>query len=125
MKTDAIKLLVLALVAGGSLTAKAEPDVMTKTFPVKPGGKLVLNVDRGSVHITTSSSEQVEIKISRELKRGSVAEAKRIFEQHKIEMTSSDNEVKIEAQNPQKLFGGNSAFNRLQVDYIIAIPSKF
>ena len=44
---------------------------MTKTFPIKPGGKLVMNVDRGSIHITTSVSDRVEVKVTRELKNSS------------------------------------------------------
>src|SRR5712692_4942818 len=94
MKTNHIKLMAVALVAAGAITARAEEDVITKTFPVKAGGKLTLNVDRGSVHITTSDSDKVEVKITRELKRASAAEAQKVFEQHKIELSSTDNEVK-------------------------------
>src|SRR5437016_6611819 len=126
MKTNHLRLLVCSLFAGtASLIAQADQDIITKSFPVKAGGKLIMNVDRGSVHITTSDSDKVDVKITRELKRASAAEAKKVFEQHKIELSSTDNEVKIEAQNPQKHFGFNSPFNRLQVDYTIAIPAKF
>ena len=125
MRTNHVRLLVLALFAAGAVIANADDDVITRSFPVKPGGKLTLDVDRGSVHITTSDSDKVDVKITRELKRASAAEAKKVFEQHKIELSSTDNEVKIEAQNPQKHFGFNSPFNRLQVNYTIAIPARF
>jgi DUF4097 and DUF4098 domain-containing protein YvlB len=127
MKSNHSKLLLAAtlLLAAGTITAQADPDVITKTFPVKAGGKLTMNVDRGSIHITTSSSDQVEVKITRELKHASATEAKRVYEQHKIDLASRDNEVKIEAQNPQKGFGFNNPFNHLQVDYTVAIPAKF
>jgi len=126
MKSNYSKLLFAALfVAGVSITANADQDLITRSFPVKAGGKLTMNVDRGSIHITTSDSGKVDIKITRELRRASSAEAKRVFEQHKIALTSDDNEVKIEAQNPQKGFGLNNPFNHLQVDYTIAIPAKF
>jgi DUF4097 and DUF4098 domain-containing protein YvlB len=125
MKTNDLKWLVLALLAAGAVTANADQDVITKSFAVKAGGKLSLNVDRGSIHITTSDSDKVDVKITRELKQASSNEAKRVFEQHKIELTSKDNEVKIEAENPQKRFGFNNPFNRLQVDYTITIPAKF
>src|SRR5437870_5901802 len=125
MKHNHVRLLTLTLFAAGALTAKAEQDVITKTFPVKAGGKLTLNVDRGSIHITTSDADKVDVKVTRELKNASAAKAKTVFEQHKIELTSTDNEVKIEAQNPQKPFGFNNPFNRLQVDYTIAVPARF
>src|SRR5712671_807321 len=125
MKTNYLQSLAVALIAAGAVTANADQDVITKSFPVKAGGKLTLNVDRGSIHITTSASDKVEVKITRELKHASTAEAKKVFEQHKIELTAKDNEVKIEAENPQKVFGFNNPFNRLQVDYTIAIPARF
>jgi len=125
MKTKHVRLVALTLFAAGTVIAKADEDVITRSFPVKAGGKLTLNVDRGSVHITTSDSDNVAVKITRELQRASAAEAKKVFEQHKIELSSTDNEVKVEAQNPQKGFGFNNPFNRLKVDYTISIPKKF
>jgi DUF4097 and DUF4098 domain-containing protein YvlB len=125
MKTTPVRLLTLALFVAGAVAVKADQDIITKTFPVKAGGKLRLNVDRGSVHITTSSSDKVDVKITRELKRGSTAEIKAVLEQHKIELSSTDNEVKIEAQNPHKLFDFNNPLHRLQVDYTISIPARF
>jgi len=125
MKTNYIRWLACAFVAVGTVVAKADEDVITRSFTVKPGGKLILKVDRGSVHVTTSDTDKVDIKITRELKRASAAEAKMVFEQHKIDLSSTDNEVKIEAQNPQKHFGFSSPFNRLHVDYSISIPARF
>src|SRR5438445_4471240 len=125
MKTNHVSLVAFALLTVGTVIANADEDVITRSFPAKPGGKLTLNVDRGSIHITTSDSDKVDVKITRELKRASAAEAKKVFERHKIELSATNNEVKIEAQNPQKHFGFNSPFNRLQVDYTIAIPAKF
>src|SRR5436190_11589814 len=126
MKPNHPKLLFGALLLGlGVISASADPNVITKSFSVKPGGKLTMNVDRGSIHITTSDSDKVDIRITRELKHASAAEAKRVYEQHKIDLTSQDNEVKIDAQNPQKGFSFNNPFNHLQVDYAIAVPSKF
>ncbi len=37
----------LALCAMGATVAKADQDIITKTFPITAGGKLTLNVDRG------------------------------------------------------------------------------
>ena len=76
MKQTHKLLLIAALFTAGAVSVQAEEDVITKTFAMKPGGKLVMNVDRGSIHITTSDSEKVEVRIKRELKDASAAEAK-------------------------------------------------
>jgi len=126
MKPNHSKLLLATLLlAAGVAATRADQDVITKSFSVKPGGKLTMDVDRGSIHLTTSDSGKVDIKITRELKHVSAAEAKRVYEQHKINLSSQDNDVKIEAQNPQKGFSFNNPFNHLQVEYTIAVPSKF
>ena len=125
MKKNHAKLLALALVAAWAPGAKADEDIITRTFPARAGGKLTLDVDRGSIHLTTSDSDKVDVKITRELKNASTAEAKEVFERHKIELTSTDNEVKIEAKAPQKFSSFKNPFSRLQVDYSIAIPAKF
>src|SRR5215831_13017048 len=125
MKQTQKMLLTAALFTAGALSVRAEEDIITKTFAMKPGGKLVMNVDRGSIHITTSDSEKVEVKITRELKDSSAADAKRVFEQHKIEFTPRDQELKIEVTSPQASSGLKKLFSRMQVEYAIAIPAKF
>jgi DUF4097 and DUF4098 domain-containing protein YvlB len=125
MKKNLVNLLVSALFAVCVPGAKAEEDVITRTFPAKAGGKLTMNVDRGSIHVTTSDSDRVQVRITRELKSASTAEAKKVFEQHKIELTSTANEVKIEAKAPEKFSSFRNPFSRLQVDYTIAIPRRF
>jgi hypothetical protein len=111
--------------AAMTLSVYADQDLITKTFPIKAGGKLVMDVDRGSIHITTSDSDKVEVKITRELKNASASESKRVLEQHKIEFTTGDKEVRIEATSPKKFSGFNNPFSRLQVEYTLAIPARF
>jgi DUF4097 and DUF4098 domain-containing protein YvlB len=125
MKMNRSMLLGLALLTACELPAQAQQDLITKTFPVKPRGSLTINVDRGSIHVTTSDSDRVDVKVIRELKHASASEAKKLFEQHKIDITSADNEVKIEAPNPQRNSIFSNPFNRLRVEYTIAIPTRF
>ena len=123
MKQNQAVLLALGFLAFSALTAAAEQDVITRTFPVKAGGKLIMNVDRGAIHITTSDSDHVDVRIKQELKHSSDAEARKLIEQHKIELSSTDNEVKIEVPDSHEFH--ELKFNRLRVDYTIAIPARF
>ena len=61
-----------------------------------------MNVDRGSIHVTTSDSDKVDVKVVREVRRVSAAQSKEILEQHKINITESGNEVRVEAEHPKK-----------------------
>jgi DUF4097 and DUF4098 domain-containing protein YvlB len=126
MKTiTSTTVLALAIFAAGAARARADEDIITKSFSVERGGRLVMNVDRGSIHITTSDSDKVEMKIEREVRRASSAEAKQILEQHKINMTQSGNDVTVEARNPQGPGWSGDRFKRLQVAYTLGIPARF
>jgi len=126
MKTTSISLLCAGVLALAIGNARAEQDIITKTFEVKPGGTLTMKVDRGSIHINTSASDKVDVRVVRDVKRVSDSKAKEIIEQHKIDMSENAGTVLISAENPQKnKFLGKNPFNNLQVDYTISVPSKF
>jgi DUF4097 and DUF4098 domain-containing protein YvlB len=118
-------LIILTSALFAACAARAEEEVITKSFSVKPGGALVMDVDRGSIHVTTSDSDKVDIKVVREVRRTSSSKAKGIIEQHKIDISQDGNEVVIQAKNPQTFGGFKNIFNNLQVDYTIALPSRF
>jgi DUF4097 and DUF4098 domain-containing protein YvlB len=119
----------VAVLAAASTVAAfaAEKDVIDKTFTVTPGGNLVMRVDRGAIHVTSGNSDKVEVKVVRELKRGSDSEAEEIYAQHKIDISQDGNTITVEADNPNKSGGffHKNPFNNLRVDYTISIPHSF
>jgi DUF4097 and DUF4098 domain-containing protein YvlB len=115
----------VGFLAASVLAVCAEEDITTKSFTVKPGGKLLMKVDRGSIHVTTSSNDKVDVRVVRQLKKVSAAQAREVFQQHKIDITGTDNEVNITAGNPRKGVRFKDPFNHLQVDYTIAVPRRF
>jgi DUF4097 and DUF4098 domain-containing protein YvlB len=121
--------IVLALCAAASLSLEswaANKDVMERTFEVTPGGHLEMQVDRGSIHISSSESDTIKVRVIRELKRASQKAAEEVYELHKVDITQSGNTVRVESQNPQKFrIFRKDPFNRLQVEYDVAIPSRF
>ena len=96
-----------------------------KTFEAKPGGTLEMRVDRGSIKILSADSGKVEIKVVRELKRGSKEEARQAYEEHKIEMTQNGDTVVIRSEQPGFLKGLKNSRRNLQVEYTISVPAKF
>lgn len=107
----------------------AEPDIINKSFTAKPGDNLAMKVDRGSIKIVTGNSDKVEIKVVRELRRGTDDKAREIYDLHKIDFTQSGNTIRIEADNNKQKGGWfksfNSPFNYLHVQYTVTIPSQF
>jgi DUF4097 and DUF4098 domain-containing protein YvlB len=120
-----IRQLCLSLLLLPALTALAEQDVINKSFEVKPGGTLSMNVDRGTIKILTANTDKVEIEVVRELKRASAEKAQEVYEQHKIDFNQDGDSIRIEADDKARLNPFKNIFNNLQVEYTITVPAKF
>src|SRR5436309_15517474 len=60
----------------GTVVDAAEYDRrIEKEFQVSPGGKLIVQADRGSIKINSNTSDRVHVRVLRQVKGGSQAEA--------------------------------------------------
>ncbi len=69
-----------------------------KTFDVEPGGTLELDVDRGNVWVKTGSSSVVRFEIERTIAVDNEKDAKRIFDQHKVDFAHKSDGVRMESK---------------------------
>ncbi|HLX70326.1 MAG TPA: protein kinase [Verrucomicrobiae bacterium] len=101
----------------------------TTSFAVAPGGKLTMDVDRGSVHISGSDRDTVEVRVTRRVTHASASKAAALIKEHRIELRQTGNDVSITAHSPPSL-GIKSFFEifsrpNLDVRYEIAVPRKY
>lgn len=101
----------------------------TTFFTTAPGGKLIMNVDRGDVRISSADTDKVEVHVAREVEHASGAEAARVIRNHRIQFRKTGNQISITSDSPSMLKTGSffSLFGRpnLQVHYVITVPQKF
>jgi hypothetical protein len=98
-------------------------DEITDSFAVKPGGTLNFDSDLASVEITTSETDRLRADFTREFKVGSAQEADALRQKLDVQMTKTDNDVKITVRwagdrNDREL-------RKVHVSFRIAIPRKF
>jgi hypothetical protein len=123
MKTQFARIFSVLSLAAVTAVA-AEKNTQSKSFTVKPGQNLVMQVDRGSIKLLTADSDKVDIIVVRELKRGSDEEARKMYEKHQIEITQDGDTVRVETE--KGLFDGvKNALRHLQVEYTVTVPSRF
>src|SRR5687767_3041740 len=91
---------ILSALVVPALTALGEQDVINKTFGVKAGGTLTMDVDRGTIKVVTGTGEKVEVEVVRELRRGNAEDAREVFEKHQIQFEQEADGVRIEATTP-------------------------
>jgi len=98
-------------------------DEITDSFAVKPGGTLNFDSDLASVEITTSETDTLRAEFVREFKVSSAQEADALRQKLDVQMTKTDNDVKITVRwagdrNDREL-------RKVHVSFRIAIPRKF
>lgn len=121
-------LLVLGVsLALATPAARAElEDRLEKSFPVSPGGRLVIQADRGSIDIKTAETDTVSVEVTRTARTSDREQADRLFGAHEVTFRHEGNQLEIVA-GPQ---GALSRFrrdlwNRLQVRYVVTLPRRF
>ncbi|MBI3849358.1 MAG: hypothetical protein HY298_03550 [Verrucomicrobia bacterium] len=132
MKTNVFKITRAGLLVGALFTAATAfalgeyDNNLKKSFPASPGGKLVVDADRGAIDVTTGETDKVEVQVFRKLRGLSQSRADEIFKAHEMTFEQQADLVTVSAKF-QGATGG--LFNRggsgLQVRYQISIPKKF
>ena len=116
----------LAVLLASCLSVAAETqEQINKSFAAKPGGKLVLDVDFGSVQITTNSTGEVTIDVLRKVSRRNKADEEAFLRDHAVSITQDGTTVTIysrgKSKNPRWWFGSQ----RTEGKYTITVPAQF
>ena len=123
--------LALALVAGSALlltpvlVRAAMEETLQKQFDVKPGGRLVIEADRGSIDLTTGDTDKVEIAVHRKVGRGNQAKGTELLERHEVTFESVDSTVTVRARSKGGLSGWRNSWSNFQVNYRVTLPKGF
>ena len=123
--------LTLAIVA--TLLASVLPvaraatqDNLEKTFPATPGGKLILDVDRGSIEVVGGDGSEVKVEVFRKVSARTESKEKEILREHQVDFQQDGNTVTVRARgqkNSDKLWNLNRT--RFDFRYVVSVPQKF
>jgi len=118
-------LLLMASAVPGLQAATTESH-LEKTFPVKAGGQLTIEADRGSIDIATDDRADVVIEVRRKVSNASAQKAAELFGAHVVTLEQDGDRVLVRAQvkeEARRIFdrGGQS----FQVEYRVKTPKQF
>lgn len=118
---------VAVLAVTGAMAAAADTeDKLTKTFEVKPGDKLIVEADRGSIEVKSAETERVDIEVTRKVGRGSRYRAEEVLKNHEITFTQEGDAVRVRGEFKKGWDRGwFSKGGNLQVRYQIHVPKQF
>ncbi|HWY76955.1 MAG TPA: DUF4097 family beta strand repeat-containing protein, partial [Verrucomicrobiae bacterium] len=101
---------------------------LEKAFSANAGGKLVVEVDQGTVDILPVESGKVQIHVSREVRGGNKAQADELFDNHEVTMQQEGGTVTVLAKRKKNLSlsaGWLRGQLQMNVHYQISIPKRF
>jgi len=129
LKSFGLVIPAAILVVFFSLNAFAdERQEINRIFDVSPGGQLTLETDLGSVELTSSRSNKVEVRVILNAKTRNRDRAEEIFDHFHIEFNQEGDDVYILAEYDYKR--GSLRFwdrkrSRLRVKYFITVPARY
>jgi hypothetical protein len=125
LKNMKLTLLVLALTSCAVLAATEEQT--NKSFQVTPGGTLVVDVNFGSIEVSTNSSGAVAVSVWRKVTRGSAEKEQKFLTENPVVFLQEGNTVTVRCRsNLKEKFNWFSGFgNHNEAKYTILVPALF
>src|SRR5262245_45470412 len=114
------------LLAASTLAATDVEDRLAQSYQVKPGGKLTVEADRGSIEVKSSNGDHVAIEVFLKVKGESRARAEEVLKNHEVTFSQDGDTVRVHGE-VDKGWAGNwrDKGRNLQVRYLISVPKKF
>ncbi|HST31783.1 MAG TPA: DUF4097 family beta strand repeat-containing protein [Chthoniobacterales bacterium] len=113
-------LFVLCAVA---LTASAAEEIVSRQIDAAPGGKLVVDVEFGSITVTSGGDDKVTLNAHRKIEFGDEAREKEYLATVPITLTKEGNVVTVRSRGNKPRW--NFRHRETNADYILHIPKKF
>ena len=117
------------LFAGLAIADAGVENSIERSFQVVPGGRLMVDADRGSIEVRTAARDLVDVKIERKVKRGGKWSVEEVLEDFPITFDHSDDGVIIKAKYDREILRRsnrerNRERNRLRVKFLITVPQR-
>jgi len=109
---------------GMAVRASAQGDIQ-KTFSVRPGGMLMMDVDLGSIEVRTTGGSQIVVDVFRSVERASDSGAEELLRQHEVDFEQQGNNLTIRSKNYRKEIFRRWNRSGLRVRYVVSVPNEF
>ena len=120
-----MKLPSILLLSSSLAALAATEEQINKRFDVQPGGKLVVDVDFGSIEVSTNATSGVMVDVWRKVSRSSRSDEEKFLRDHPVNISQEGNTLTIRSRRPEVrgwLWNGR---NRNEAKYILRVPAQF
>ncbi|HEY5915454.1 MAG TPA: DUF4097 family beta strand repeat-containing protein [Verrucomicrobiae bacterium] len=117
-------ILFLLLVSSCAAFAATEEQIQ-KTFGLDPGGTLVVDVDFGSIDVTTNSTSEVAVDVWRKITRRNKADEEAFLRDNPVKLSQEGTTVTVKSRAAHKLGWLSGWRNRNEAKYTVRVPARF
>lgn len=115
--------LFILLASSVALYAETE-EQLSKQFTVLPSGKLVVEVDFGTIEVNTNGDNQVTVEVVRSVSRSNKADEEAFLRDNPITFSQDGNTVRVSSHAKRSMVWSHG-FQRNQAHYTITVPAPF
>jgi len=120
-----MKLTAILLLVSCAAFAATEENI-NKTFPIASGGKLVVDVDFGSVDVSTNAAaDQVSVDVWRKVGRKNKDAEEQFFRENPVQLVSEGNTLTVRCRTKEQNRWFSGRGNRNEAKYKIHVPAQF
>ncbi len=123
--TKPMKLPIILLLATGSLALAATEEHVNKRFTVQAGGTLIVNVDFGSIDVSTNDTGEVVVDVLRKVTLATKDEEEAFLADQPIEFAQEGNSLTITSRTANKNNSPSRGPQRTEGKYTITVPAQF
>lgn len=117
---------ILILIASSVILSAETEETVSKRLPAQPGGKLVVDVDFGSIEVSPNANNEVTIDVVRKVRRKSKADEEQFLADRPVTISQDGNTITVLARPKSKpssftWFGSQKNEGK----YVITVPASF
>jgi hypothetical protein len=123
--------ILFAVTSLVSAADKGGDDTVKRTFTVRPGGTVFLDIDRGSIAVETISGNEVHIVLERRIRGVSDEDMKVFLERHEYHISQDGNDIVIDSrfEDPDSDDGWGrsrrSKGEQFKLSVTVLVPERF
>ncbi|HYG33570.1 MAG TPA: DUF4097 family beta strand repeat-containing protein [Clostridia bacterium] len=120
-----MKLSFVVLLGSCLIVCAETEEQINKQFAVRPGGTVIVDVDFGSIQVSTNASSQVKVDVYRKVNRRSKSDEEAFLKERPVTFSQEGNTLTIQSKGPSRSFFNWRGWQRTEAKYTITVPSEF
>jgi len=125
MKLNTLKPILALLLVNSIAAFAATEEKLHQQFPAQPGGAVVVEVDFGSINISTNATSEVVVDVWRKIGRKNKADEEAFLRDNPVKLTQEGNTVTILSHGKASSSWSWSGRNQNEAKYTITVPARF